>query len=665
MKWWQIVIGVVAIGGMALAVSCCGGGGVRVAVDQGPPPAVVDQGPGEHPATHLILDPGAGRACRSELFLIDVPFDQPLPGSHASNSTKVRLALEMHLATVEGGQTVAERWLASTCSGAPVKVALDDVFADSPQLLEPDHQLRHQVLSFYCDADKEAKLAVKGSGQCQLLRWVEETFRDLGGPVEVARDCDARGQQSPGDWYKASVGSFPGSASHPVRLAVADAPAGDDHAKRVLALATEMSGAPQSGLTIEAVKVLDSAPGTPTSRIASRLGSWIDSLPTGGTPIVLNMSFGWPPEMGSYANIRDRQGDCNIREAPVGRAVATALAAFKRKHPKSLAFAAIGNRSQVVDYPQGVIDGFGSCGPTNNANGPLPFFPASWAWPHEQDDNPCKIVNQALTIAVGSHGIEDTEGNIGISDPQFYAPGRQLSIPTTPPEPGTGTSYATAIASGAAARALMSTSPAENIDYQWFLDTHTCKAPGASFARLRISGNTPCRQPGMASPPAPSSPCPPGGGCVSLSTDPMTSGQPNLLLAPSDSTGFDVYSLGLASPQPIEPICPGGPCYVFRHNPGDIKMTLIAEIDSRIVQAPGVPHVSSPTLLIDFNGERFSYPIKETLIGGKTYYLSGFNLPSAVVAQPYYLKYATFSLGYKLTDSGSTAWREDALDLYP
>lgn len=617
-----------------------------------------------------IIAPGLGRSCQSKLILIDYLPDE-IPDDYAQALGRVAESMQAQVQERER----AESFLAGACGAEGVRVAFSDVFAGAPGIAEP---LRHQVMRFYCgDAAGRPgeSIPIRPEAQCRFMQELQTSFIDALSeglperlpaerlPVEITRDCDATSQQlGPEWWHLASIGDLPPiDRRSPVMLAIADD--GADHARRVREVAESVLEPPPpvldnatviEGVTVRSIRVLDPARGgTPTSAIARDLGRFVSGLTPNDPPVVLNLSFGWPPEMGAYAKLRGDRG-CQFREAPVGRSVARVLAALKRKSPKSLVFAASGNRNQRVDFPGDIIEGPGRCGPVG-AGDPLPFYPAAWAWPAPAG---CGPLSESLTLAVGMHGVEPTEGNLGVAEPVFYAPGRQLTIPVAPAELGTGTSYATAVASGVAARVLLGVDPGQPVGHKWFVDTHTCIAPGATLRRLRVGAADPCRQPGMSLAPAPPSPCT-GSACTEGKIGTMTTSRAGIRLPPDDLTEFDVFSLGGAAPQPDVPICLGGPCRVLI-DPAAAVVDLYLQISPFLQKASKEPYATGVVLRIYDGTQVHDYPIEEALVGGETYSFSGLGLPADLKTTEA-LKAALFVLRYKLVDGSSTAWREDPL----
>lgn len=694
MKWWQIVLATLAVSAMALTASCnsCGGTGKpdqKPVADAGPPPSdarVIDnQGNDnrDHEINKRVVDPAKGRACHGEIFLVDVPFGTPVPPEHPAVSAQVRADLQAHLKVEVAGTPNSKLWLMDDCGQEDILVEMKDVFDGLSGAVGDG--LRHQRMQFVC-ADGKV-IAVRPDRQCTVMDWVLRQFavrygeRDFDGvpPVDLARDCDARGQGS--GWYEQSVGAFPTpNSTHEVILAIADEGGTTGHGANVELLARAMLSAPDvngaspssadiAKVRVERLNVLDAGGGTPTSKIALGLARFVKTLNANSPPVVLNMSFGWPPEMGVYSFLREPAVDCTVKEGPTGGAVRTALMELRKVNPDFMAFAAIGNRNQVVTYPQNVINESNACGPPSPPDLPdqpggverLPFFPAAWSNP-AGDGCPDDALKTPLVYAVGSHGVEQADGNIGVSRPDFYAPGRQ--VPLTPPETGTGTSYATAVASGTAARLLLGTPKDQIPERALFLRRHTCP-PGAPIKRLRVQGNNPpCQVAGMVAP-APATPTCPGPDCIPAAVSSPSSTTPGVTLTAGAQDELDSHALGLAAPQPIIVICPGGPCYVKILKPGSDKMDVVLEIVPGINANPTPTYVKNPHILIDHAGVRHKYPISTQLLGKSTYYFKDLGLPQAIAGSSEEIAKSTFWLGYYLTDSnGSTAWHEAPLDLH-
>lgn len=682
MKWWQIVFAALAISGGALVASCNGCGGGVVVPDGRQPDEGPDQQPGTvgdrdgrqdetAPINNRITRPAQARSCLSELFLVDVPLGESMPSAdgvpYATLSENARRAIEQRLTEQAGGSSVAQQWLAKSCAG-PVRVALDDVLAEAPGVTD---ERRHQLLFFFCEGDPaRTPIAVRPDAQCTLLSEVDGFFRAQIGAnarIQLARDCDARGQQEPAiPWHHTSVGTFPPIVNaSPVSVVIAD-DAGQ-HGANVRALVDSMlTASPSSSpapapasVSVATWPVLKSGKGTPTSHIARELGKRIAALPDGGAPVVLNMSFGWPPEMGRFVTLANPNG-CQFTEGPAGLAVASVLGALKAKNPHSLAFAAIGNRNVSLNYRRAVGNPQGACLPNHDFRGAPPFFPAAWAWPAADG---CGVLESALTIAVGSHGVEEAEGNIGAAEAELYAPGRQVSIPIAPPVNGTGTSYATAIASGTAARLLAGTDP-QVVNHAWFIETHTCGEAG-STKRLRVHGGAapnggnpvePCRVAGMTAGDPPADPCP-GSTCETGAMGATSTGGVSV----AAGLNIDAFALGLATPQPDVPICIGTSCFTMVD--GALKK---CDLFLRLADPTVLKVAPDVAMLRVYHSGSMVHDTEITtpLMPGKSYAFSGVSLPAELHGDASRIKTATFWLRYKMSDGKTSAWFEDPLDLY-
>ena len=202
--------------------------------------------------------------------------------------------------------------------------------------------------------------------------------------------------------------------------------------------------------------------------------------------LILNLSIGWPPELGMARNTRDVNDVINGREDPVGESVRYALMRTQQRaaqHPV-LVVAAAGNRPGRPEAVQAVyhrwfdvIDGIApptGCAQAAPAGARL-FFPAEWS----RVPSCVARAPQAprlLTWSVGALGVGGTRSALAIEGvtPGLWAPGEHayVEIPQVPestpqfecnagPERGlrspmaiSGTSVSAAFATGVTTRLL-------------------------------------------------------------------------------------------------------------------------------------------------------------------------------------------------------------------
>ncbi|MEZ4466047.1 MAG: hypothetical protein R3F43_16740 [bacterium] len=213
---------------------------------------------------------------------------------------------------------------------------------------------------------------------------------------------------------------------------------------------------------------------------------------------------------------------------------------------------------------------------------------------------------------------------------------------------GTGTSYATAVASATAARLLLS-NPAMGAED--FLRDHTCPPADADGKpRLRVGGG--CGFPTFAAlspPPAPCTDC----------TQPVDAGGVASLVDP------DSYSVGLATPQPDDPPCPVSPCRVVVQS-GLAKFDFTAAIADGIKVMSTSPYIKNVKLVIIDGTTRFEYaltPPGSGWAGASAHTFNNMALPTPMMGNPTKIAAALYRFECTHVDGTVSVVRSDPVSL--
>lgn len=325
--------------------------------------------------------------------------------------------------------------------------------------------------------------------------------------------------------------------------------------------------------------------GSPTGALAGALQRAYDDLSADtGRPVVVNLSLGWPPEMGTSALLRGAD-QCETTEGPSGQAVAEMLRRLDGL--RTLIVAAGGNRGPSLvaaaeappapSQPGWVLER-----PCDAARGPELFFPASW------DRPTCEEVPidqwAPMVLAVGAHGRQarlPLAPSSVLMAPGVGVPLRGHSELALPPRI-TGTSAAAAITSGVAALQA------------------TRRLYGPLLEHLRqtvLSGAQACPGlPGLYLGACPQAPAPyvaAATGATVVSSGPEQPGEE------SDRVGTDKHAATGLGPLPLDPECPGGDCRLrmpvpARQLPAELHLRLeFGPYRDQKVSAPAVEFQSA------------------------------------------------------------------------
>lgn len=704
-RWGVVVVGLVASMGCE---QCCTppaapdagiADAARVADAKRPAPdaaIALRRGGGGTPPdiTHRLVaaeDPGEslGRACASDLFSVDLLASYAWdPGYQvAIEGARDQLAARLNPAAIGAARTNRAAWFGhpAPCGEDPVEVRLAGVFdgQESALGIEPG---RHQILTFQCPGSAR-RLPVVAAAQCDVVDQFQGALvqsvpptgigeaipvgaaSEIKRQVMFARDCDGVPQ---GDafWYSdpAWLGAFPSPPTPTASaiLAVIDTPRDASrprHADRVHAVIQQVLGSMAAQIEVAHVPALVYEKGTPSTYIAREIGALAVQYRADERPMVANLSFGWPDEFGQIAELRGSvqlfrpAGNCRVAEGPSGEAVRSALVRLRGRKGQALLFAARGNRYQR----QSVVDTQGA--PTcldvpldTDANGaPRPgtpmgltrgsgsFFPAAWA-----TILTCVPGAAPRHLAI-SVGVDTAGGPLSGPDTQLgatlLAPGANLGVDDAGTL-GTGTSYAAAVASAAAARLLLST---PTMTAEQFLQNHTCAAADAT-PRLRVGGG--CDFPVLAPLSPPPAPC----------TD---------CLQPVDAGGVstlqiaDAFATGLATPQPDDPPCPVSPCRVVVQS-GLAKFDFTAAITDGIHPAATYPYIKDVKLVIIDGTTRHEYtlpPPSGGWAGATSYPFTNIALPSALAGNPAKINAALYRFECKHVGTAGVVLRSDPVSL--
>lgn len=482
-----------------------------------------------------------GRGCRSDSIAISVPVGRTLP--------------DVDMATLVNG-------IADGLAGFD-----DNAFEARVDRVEASRVLassaNHWILTFLQDDQGEQKrVRIRPQLACALVSEVRTLAEQAEGhtvaqALSIARECDTFSQSDPGavedvwagmgvvDAAAGAVETAPVDAAiqpdgpwqfvHPVTVSVVDGPMTDAGMRWSGALRTydpiEVTyphadvmarlirrEAPEA--TIRAYQGLHEGPvGAPISALASTLeralSDAIDERNTQGKIQIINLSLGWPSEMGRPTELRGEA--CEVIEDPLGEAVRELL--VRAAQAGITVVAAAGNRRgpQPLDpygrvaNPQGVGTDFGILKSTSSyrarsfpcagdddtiepSYGEM-FYPAAWS------RVPTCVDGQLRRLPIVAVGAAPEAAEPTLGEAELFAPGIRHPIGPVPsaladrlPTQMTGTSVAAAITSGLLAQRMN--------EEGMFLDVHavmgpqTCAGyPGAYFFRGCPSGAPRLAQP--------------------------------------------------------------------------------------------------------------------------------------------------------------------------
>lgn len=451
----------------------------------------------------------AMRACRNDVLSVDVPVNVTVPWSNAAFVQDVASDLAA-AANAAGGS-----WFCGSpgCLGSTVRVNATSVLA--PQPFDPiaaDADLR--FFRFRFESARGARLLLVPDAACTAVATLRSAFETRSGvgwsrSFYTGRECDglpmnAESSASPEmlSWHLQALGMTtspavtapaPGSGSvdvalidsgmsGPVATAVGvessfDVSSGGvvhPHGSVMSILLRQLS----PDARIHNVRALGTGGHATSEQIAKALEYAIFS--TGPAPLVLNLSFGWPAELGNSAQLLG--ASCSSHEDPFGEPVRYLLDVARRKdlaaQRRIFISAAAGNRAvpnASANFPPPAPGWSWPLCPAAPPSGTPYFFPAEWDRATTCRDHDPQLTRAALAIgAIDDRGARAAVSIVGSETP-LVAPGQHVSVqvsgtplapsspacstanvqPTDPQLPASlsGTSVSAALVAGAAARA--------------------------------------------------------------------------------------------------------------------------------------------------------------------------------------------------------------------
>ncbi len=495
-----------------------------------------------------------GRGCRDDLLFIDVPVAVRVPprfhrvvAAAAGNLEDAAL-----MVANEASDRGLEGWF-----GPGIK---PDVRAEAllPRRRRADgyrvagygaaHR-RFWRLSFH---DAGERLAMNREAQCDVVASTREAIRQalgddgqdpkLADTLHIGRACDLTGQTegAPSDdmlkWHLRSMGAVPHDpgpptpGAEPVHVALLDTGV-EDVVVGLLGGTCSDDGDPETfggvcandannanwhagamGLLIRQLApdamlhffpAIGPDANAPVGELARALDRALHDPDVRDEPLVLNISAGWPPELGRPSVLVGRtalgpHGDhddntCSTVEDPVGESVRWLLDAARRRdnsEAPTIVHAAAGNRS---DAPYEYVPGWAlNHNPATDPCGFNPalgqgmdvFYPAEWhrrqTCRTRRDGSRTPARSIAVAFAASDHHEQPAVHNVPFSDAAIHGPGQHVyvdardwigAVPATEVAPAcargadhppfltlpkaiSGTSAATALASGLAAQAF-------------------------------------------------------------------------------------------------------------------------------------------------------------------------------------------------------------------
>lgn len=535
-------------------------------------------------ASNALANEHWGRACRNDLFTVDVPVAKALGFPWLALPPTQEMAI-----------SADPSWFDPPCEARTI---VEDVYSDLAPLQE-----RHYRVHFECE-DRPGALAVRADAVCHVINALDQQLQSLIGPnaadIYIARECNGTAQtgnqSAPGTAWQFEAINAPNNpyvihsintparfnAGQTAQVAVIDTRSvitnhrTIDHAPSTTAFPMPVADSEHASMVIGAIR--DLAPmqmvdryvglrapkGGPTSDVAFALKQVILNQIEYPDPLIVNLSLGWPAEMAvrtyyspdpehiSPPDLTRTAGPphaLNCVESPVGESVRAGLQYLAvRPGGDTVSIAAAGNRLLTPAAPDWVVDSA-----EWDAIGGR-FAPAAWA------DPALKLISVGASRAggVAGHGYRDNKL------PDLFAPGRHVPV-SDPNNPGqrisiSGTSIAAAYASGAAA--YIADQPPGLLPttlYNSLLSTSRCgvatpsgpmsalEVPGPSFLRLASEPPAICQN-AIATMPVPMV-CP-AGGCPYR--------QQTLSAYAPSPPATDGFAQGVAFPQPG-----GSPCGDF------------------------------------------------------------------------------------------------------
>lgn len=494
------------------------------------------------------------RPCRADVFYVDVPLQLSVPWTGTSFLAGFGADLE-----TDANQP-GYPWFcgadAITCPSQDVQVAVSSVLPNrAGEAFRGDGHLRFFRIRFQDTSG--SSLSVRPSAQCDVVARIRSRFENHSGAASdmffTGRECDASAMGVEGApstemevWHLERMGlsaSAAGVTAPPddvqtVDLALVDSgvvsAVGTDPGGIGLASETDLLPG-QTGLhahgtgmavlsrqvapnaRLHSLRTLGAGGAGTSEALASALDEAVYGAATGDRPLIVNLSLGWPSELGRAARITS--GTCSSWEDPFGEPVRYLLDAARRSDDAGLrrvfVTAAAGN--QPIDAPPGLFPpepyGYSSLACSfNSSPGADWYYPANWNW-----EDSCRSTASELTrVAFGVSVVDDRDlvaGNaIANAESPLVAPGQHVyathpnatptSSPTAPqcgattafPPPVTlpraysGSSVGAALVSAAAARAQASRIASGDPAFDWDTLARLLYLTGEDLCRTTPAG---------------------------------------------------------------------------------------------------------------------------------------------------------------------------------
>lgn len=479
----------------ALSVAACAGG------DQ------LEEAPVASEASP-VKGNNAMRACRNDVLYVDVPVNVPVSWTNAAFVQDVASDLAAAANAVGGS------WFCGStgCMGQ-VRVTATSVLAPHPSdPLAAGADLR--FFRFRFENVRGAKLTLVPDAACTAVATLRTAFENRSGTAwtrnfYTGRECDglpmnAESTPSPEmlSWHLQALGlsttpaiAPPITGTEMVDVALIDSGISGPVAN---AVGVESSFDVSSGgalhphgsvmsvllrqLTPDArvhdVRALGTGGHATSEQIARALEHAIFS--TGNAPLVLNLSFGWPAELGNASLLLG--ASCASHEDPFGEPVRYLLDVARRKDTSAqraiFISAAAGNRAlpnASSSFPPPTTSWNGPACPVMAPTGTPYFFPAEWDRLTSCRDHDPQLTRAAFAVGAIDHRGNRAAVSIAAAETPLVAPGQHVSVqvagtPTAPLVPAcstanqqpidpqlpaslSGTSVSAALVAGAAARA--------------------------------------------------------------------------------------------------------------------------------------------------------------------------------------------------------------------
>ena len=611
-------------------------------------------------------NPRLGRACRSDYFVIDVPVALPGIDNLCSN-----LGARLDLWLADNGGAIGKTWTSQSLTSEMLSIRPDG------------SRDQHCLLNF--NGSGGVLVPIPPQAQCDAIATIRAALVAVVGPNQaatllVARECDAR-TQSETLWHKAAL-DLPddvATGGDGVTIAVIDTPidptvftptecgsardTSSEPARHGAAIGALLRTiAPEADLKFYVG--LSEAIGGAVTDVTMAVHRAIDDH--GSDPLVINMSLGWPPEMGQmsrltgkkltqhsrqYLGLGPQANRCRIIEDPVGESTRRAL--LRAQDENIIVLAAAGNRRESTVAPahlappaalvnrvhQGRLPYCGATTKSAGINHAATFFPAAWGEPITCLD-PATSRYETLLLGVDQFSQRASPARDQNPRALLRAPGHRIRVDYTTTSGVdmtwviNGTSAATAIASGIAARLLSSeTKEHDSEELRNLVLSHAnpdSRSPNSvwlaavsptSFEDLAATETDPVCLPSGRTPRESS---------VSLGT------------SFTDTTGTsvwpDAYGQGTATPQPV--IGCGEDCFGLMESldPGalgtvTVKTSVLDHLqgDLKLILSDGVSEWSLPlgdkTSLKAYTGSlaKIGFELPSTLSGDKLdFWLSGY-----------------------------------------